>query len=107
MGTSMRMARSGLHMVRLIKLAARNLGWHGMIKTHRLDEPGVLKWVRRMLDVFGHKAPAHKTSHKQPAANIHPMQDEAVGMKNRHDVERQINEMHQPRPGAKGNHVGE
>ena len=35
------------------------------------------------------------------------MQDESIWMKNRHDVERQINEMHQPGPCAKRDHIGE
>src|SRR5262249_12082952 len=78
-----------------------------MIEAHRLDQSRVFNRISRVLAVFFQKAPREETSHKGPAPEIQPDpgEGEAFRVRNRHDVERKINPVHQPRPNAKWYHV--
>src|SRR5207302_9958259 len=44
---------------------------------------------------------------ERPATDVHPMEHETLGMQHRHNVERQIDKMHEPAPGAERQHEPE
>src|SRR3954467_14215642 len=107
--TSMRVPGSGAQIIDLVQLATRNLGWNRMIVAHRFDQARVLDGIRWMGPIFSQESPGYKAGDESPASEVQPDPLECITFPvwNGHNIERQVNVMHQPSPDTHRHHDGE
>src|SRR5439155_9510334 len=107
--TSSKLWRSIAQIIGFIQFTARDLGGHRMEMAHRLDQARILDRERWMAGTFLEESPTQRPTHECAATGIQPepLERKALRMRDRQDVEGEIDEVHQPRPDAERHHVRE